>query len=257
MSICRWNGVWLPYFYWMCPDAATDSEAGSADPPDGVAVIIGASGGIGGALARELARRGAFAEIVSLSRPLLDLADEASIVACASDIAGRGPLRLVIVASGVLHGDDLMPEKSWRDLDPARLARIFAVNTIGPALIIKHFAPLLAREGRAVFATLSARVGSIGDNHLGGWYGYRSSKAALNQIVRTGAVELRRTHPEAVCVALHPGTVATRLSQPFAKKGLDVQAPEVAATRLIDVIERLRPEDTGGFFDHHAKALQW
>ena len=122
---------------------------------------------------------------------------------------------------------------------------------------MKHFLPLFPRSGRAVFATLSAKVGSIGDNHLGGWYSYRASKAALNQLVRTAAIELSRRQPHAICVALHPGTVATRLSSPFAKSGLEVQKPEVAAQRLLAVMDTLTVDDTGGFFNHHGERLPW
>ena len=127
------------------------------------------------------------------------------------------------------------------------MARSFAINAIGPAIIIKHVLPLLPRAGRSVFATLSARVGSIADNRLGGWYGYRASKAALNQLVRTASIELRRRRPAAVCVALHPCTVATGLSSRFAKDGLEVQAPALAAERLLAVIAGLGPEQSGGF----------
>ena len=163
----------------------------------------------------------------------------------------------MIDATGFLHTDGFAPEKSWRDLDAIHMARAFAVNAIGPALLMKHFLPLLPRQGRSVFATLSARVGSIGDNQLGGWYSYRASKAALNQFVRTAAIELGRRQPAALCVALHPGTVATRLSAPFAKAGLDVRTAEEAADRLIDVIERLAPASTGGFFDYRGAPVPW
>ena len=149
------------------------------------------------------------------------------------------------------------PEKTWSELDCSQMSRSFALNAIGPALIMKHVLPLLPRQGKAVFATLSARVGSIGDNHLGGWYSYRASKAALNQFVRTASIELRRRQPEAICVALHPGTVDTSLSSPFGKAGLDVQSPDVAAKRLIAVIAALSPRDTGGFFDHRGERVQW
>lgn len=131
------------------------------------------------------------------------------------------------------------------------------MNAIGPALLMKHFLPLLPRQGRSVFATLSARVGSIGDNRLGGWYGYRASKAALNQFVRTAAIELGRRQPAAICVALHPGTVATSLSAPFVKAGLDVQTTDQAAGRLIDVIDHLPPGSSGGFFDHRGDPVPW
>jgi NAD(P)-dependent dehydrogenase (short-subunit alcohol dehydrogenase family) len=122
---------------------------------------------------------------------------------------------------------------------------------------MKHFLPLLPKVGRCVFATLSARVGSIGDNHLGGWYSYRSSKAALNQLVRTASVELARRNPETICVALHPGTVRTSLTEDFAKAGLEVQEPPVAASRLLEVIQKLSPAQTGGFFDHRGEPIVW
>ena len=150
-----------------------------------------------------------------------------------------------------------MPEKSWRQIDPAHMATAFAVNAIGPALLLKHFLPLLAQEGRAVFATLSAKVGSIGDNRLGGWYSYRASKAALNQIVRTAAVELARRQRESICVALHPGTVSSRMTRPFRKDGLDVASPEAAAIRLLAVVDRLQAADNGGFLDYKGQPLPW
>ncbi len=137
------------------------------------------------------------------------------------------------------------------------MAHAYAVNAIGPALLLKHFCPLFPRQGRVVFATLSARVGSIGDNRLGGWHSYRASKAALNQLVRTASIELHRHNPASLCVALHPGTVATPLSAPFAKAGLDVGPPEVAAAALLTVLEGLGASDTGGFFDHRGAAIEW
>ncbi len=225
-----------------------------------VAVVFGAGGGIGGALVAALAGDPRFAAVIGLGRgsaPRFDLLDEASIADAVRAVAARGAIRLAIDATGFLHDAAQMPEKSLRELDAARLARSFALNAIGPALLMKHLLPALPREGRAVFATLSARVGSIGDNRLGGWYGYRASKAALNQFVRTAAVELARRSPAAICVALHPGTVATGLSAPFAAAGLDVQAPEVAAARLLAVIDRLTPTESGGFFDHRGEAVPW
>lgn len=217
-------------------------------------VVIGASGTIGAALAEALEVEGR--TVLRLARgtsPAVDLLDEASIAAAAA-FAGAG-LRLVIDATGFLHGDGFSPEKALRQIDPAHLAHSFALNATGPALLMKHFLPLLARDGRAVFATLSARVGSISDNRLGGWYSYRAAKAALNQIVRTAAVELARTHREAVCVALHPGTVATPLSSPFAKAGLDVQAPAEAAAALLRVIARLTPAESGLLIDHRGELI--
>ena len=227
---------------------------------DDVAVVFGAGGGIGGALVAALAGDPRFAAVIGLGRgsaPRFDLLDEASIAEAVRAVAARGAIRLAIDATGFLHDEAQMPEKSLRELDAGRLARSFALNAIGPALLMKHLLPALPREGRAVFATLSARVGSIGDNRLGGWYGYRASKAALNQFVRTAAVELARRSPAAICVALHPGTVATGLSSPFAAAGLDVQAPEVAAARLLAVIDRLTPTESGGFFDHRGEAVPW
>lgn len=231
-----------------------------AFPPDGLAIVIGASGGIGHALLAELDRSEGFARAIGLERhgtPPLDLLAEDSIAACAQYVAAQGEIRLVVDATGFLHGDGMEPEKSWRQITPEHMARSFAVNAIGPALLMKHFLPRLPRHGKAVFATLSAKVGSIGDNRLGGWYSYRAAKAALNQLVRTAAVELRRTAPDAICLALHPGTVDTGLSAPFAKTGLDVQSPEAAACRLLEAIRRAGPADSGGFFDYRGQPLPW
>ena len=236
-------------------------KGSDAFPSGGLAVVAGSSGGIGRALLGRLATQPRFCAALGLGRsssPPLDLTDEESIAQAARHVQGLGAdVRLVIDATGFLHMDGFAPEKSWRDLDATHMARAFALNAIGPALLMKHFLPLLPRQGRAVFATLSARVGSIGDNRLGGWYSYRASKAALNQFVRTAAIELGRRQPAALCVALHPGTVATRLSAPFAKAGLDLQTAEEAADRLLDVIERLAPASTGGFFDYKGAPVPW
>ncbi len=224
------------------------------------AAVIGASGGIGGALVGILSRAGLQTVHALSRRPApatigaepgtLDLLDEKSIAAAAAALVQDVPLRLVLVATGLLHAGDVQPEKSMRGLDADRLARGFAVNTIGPALLAKHLIPLLPRAEKSVFAVLSARVGSIADNRLGGWYGYRAQKAALNQILRTLAIEVRRTHPEAIVAALHPGTVATDLSAPFrGNVGSDkLFAPDRAAGHLIDVVDGLTPADSGGFF---------
>ena len=225
-----------------------------------IAVVIGATGGIGDALIRALGEDAAYDTVVALSRgstPPLELTSEESVAAAAAFIAAQGTPRLVIDATGVLQSETVKPEKSWREIDAAQMARSFAINAIGPALVMKHFLPLLPREGSAVFATLSARVGSIGDNRLGGWYSYRASKAALNQLVRTAAIELNRRSPNAICVALHPGTVDTGLSASFAKTGLEVQTPEQAARRLLAVIQRLTAADSGGFFDYKGEAITW
>ena len=236
-------------------------KGSAAFPSGGLAVVVGSSGGIGQALLGRLATQPRFCAALGLGRsssPPLDLTDEESIAQAARHVRGLGAeVRLVIDATGFLHMDGFAPEKSWRDLEAAHMARVFTVNAIGPALLMKHFLPLLPRQRRSVFATLSARVGSIGDNRLGGWYSYRASKAALNQLVRTAAVELGRRQPAALCVALHPGTVATRLSAPFAKAGLDVQTAEQAADGLLHVIDSLRSGSSGGFFDHRGEAVPW
>jgi NAD(P)-dependent dehydrogenase (short-subunit alcohol dehydrogenase family) len=233
----------------------------SSFPIGGVAVVVGSSGGIGGALVDLLAADGRFDPVVGLHRrgsPTVDLTDEASIREAASRLGALGRhLRLVVNAAGILQEPGLAPEKSWRSLDPIALARYFAVNATGPMVLMKHFLPLLSREGKAVLATLSARVGSIGDNRLGGWYGYRASKAALNQFVRTAAVELARQHREAICCALHPGTVDTRLSQPHAKQGLDVRSPSECATLLAGVLDSLTTSENGSFLDYNGAVIPW
>jgi NAD(P)-dependent dehydrogenase (short-subunit alcohol dehydrogenase family) len=164
--------------------------------------------------------------------------------------SGKGAA-VVIVATGLLHAEGRGPEKALRDLDPIWLAKVHAVNAIGPALVAKHFLPIMPNSGRTVFAVLSARVGSIADNRLGGWYGYRASKAALNMLVRSLAIEERRRNSRAIVAGLHPGTVDTALSRPF--QG-NVQPgrlfdPERAALQLLDVIEDLKPTDSGNLFD--------
>lgn len=206
-------------------------------------VIIGASGGIGGALAEALAEEDA--TVLRFSRPELDITDEASVAQAA---AKAGSPELVIVATGLLHEGERGPEKALRDLDPEWLARQYAVNAIGPALVAKHFLPVMPRTGRSVLAMLSARVGSISDNRLGGWYGYRASKAALNQLVRTLAIEDKRRNERGIVVALHPGTVDTKLSKPFQQSGRDLFEPGRAAVQLLDLIDGLKPQDSGKLF---------
>jgi NAD(P)-dependent dehydrogenase (short-subunit alcohol dehydrogenase family) len=229
-------------------------------PQPGVAVIFGASGGIGGALADAIKAAQQFEHVISFSRstsPAIDLLDEHSLANAGVLAAELGELRLVIDATGFLHDERQVPEKSWRQLEPINLARAFALNAIGPALIMKHILPRLPRSGKAVFATLSARVGSIEDNQLGGWYSYRSSKAALNQLVRTAAVELARRSPDALCAALHPGTVATALSAPFTTTALNVHSPAMAAQHILTVIDQLSADANGGFFDWRGQRVPW
>ena len=204
------------------------------------AAVFGASGAIGRAIVEALRADLAFGEVLPCSRSgeghvRFDLTDEASIAAACAELARGGPLDLVFVATGMLYeAGGVQPEKALRSLDPAALQRAYAVNAVGPMLIAKHAVPLLSRERRAVFAALSARVGSIADNRLGGWHSYRASKAALNMLLRNLAIELARTHPKAVVAALHPGTVDSALSRPFQRGLRDGQLvePTTAAARL-------------------------
>jgi NAD(P)-dependent dehydrogenase (short-subunit alcohol dehydrogenase family) len=224
-------------------------------------VVIGSSGGIGSAFVEGLLARGV-GVVHALSRPgqanptpgaiagYIDLQDATSIAAAAACVSSSGPVDLIIVATGLLHNHRVLPEKTYSNISDEALAEYFAVNAIGPALVAKHFLPLLSRNRRTVFACLSARVGSITDNRLGGWYGCRASKAALNMLVKTLSVELARTMPNAVCVALHPGSVDTNLSAPFQRSIAPERlfsAPQ-AAEHLLHVIDGLTVQQSGGCF---------
>jgi NAD(P)-dependent dehydrogenase (short-subunit alcohol dehydrogenase family) len=217
------------------------------------ALVLGASGGIGGALVVALRRRG---EVVGLSRREdgLEVTDEASVAKALGGLDAS--FDLILVATGALVLDGNGPEKSLKAVTGEGLARQFAVNAIGPALIVKHALRLLPRDRVAKLGLLSARVGSIGDNGLGGWYGYRAAKAALNQLVHTAAIEVKRSHPQSVLVALHPGTVETGLA-PAQRVGHPAVAPAVAAENLLAVMDRLGPDDTGGFFDWKGEVVPW
>ena len=251
------------------PAVNTEVEIDHAFPSGGLAVIVGASGGIGQAMCEQLNADMRFSRVISLSRSprstsnlALDITSEASVQVAAASVAAvmaeaSLPLRLVFVATGFLHGHGHQPERAMRQLDAAHMQHAFAVNVIGPALLMKHFLPMLAPQGKSAFAALSARVGSIEDNRLGGWYSYRSCKAALNQMLHTAAIELQRSRPQALCVALHPGTVATNLSSPFAKTGLDLQTPAQSAQRLLAVLDALPQTASGGFFDHLGLKIPW
>jgi NAD(P)-dependent dehydrogenase (short-subunit alcohol dehydrogenase family) len=219
-------------------------------------IVIGASGGIGGALADLFEERGERVHRLSRRTHGLDLANPESIAAAAAEQPFDHVRRLVI-ATGLLHEEGMVPERSLRDLDVDQLQRTFLVNAVGPALALRHFVPLLARSERVEVALLSARVGSIADNRLGGWYGYRASKAALNQIVRTAAVEIARSRPDAVVAALHPGTVDTAMSRPFQANVAAERlfTPARSASCLADVLATLTVADSGGFFDWRGKAI--
>jgi len=226
------------------------------------AVVIGASGGIGAALEAALIEEGAFEVVHGLARSRtgaqhLDLTDEASIAAAAARVATGPPPTVVFVATGLLHDGARGPEKALRELDPAWLAQSFAINAIGPAIVAKHFLPIIPKTGRNVFAVLSARVGSISDNRLGGWHGYRAAKAALNMLIRNIAIEEKRRNDRAIVVALHPGTVDTALSKPFqgAVQPGRLFDPERAALQLLDVVEGLKAPDSGKLFDFEGKEV--
>lgn len=217
-------------------------------------LVVGASGGIGAALVRAAAARGD--EVVGLSRSGdgLDVTDAGSVARVMGGL--QGPFEAVVVATGGLQIAGAGPEKSLRALDPGALAAQFALNATGPALVLREAVRLLPRDRRAVFAALSARVGSIGDNRAGGWYGYRAAKAALNQILRTASVELARSHPQLVVAALHPGTVQTGLTAAYLGRHPAV-SPDQAAANLWRVIDGLSPAQSGGFFDWAGLEVPW
>ena len=246
------------------------------------AVVNGASRGIGLAFVRALLAVSSVERLFATSRHAasdeqlaafasgsdhrlraldMDVTSEASVAAAAAAVrAEAARVDLFVNCVGLLHdGTSVQPEKRLADVAPASLERSFAVNAIGPLLIAKHFQGLLPRQDRVVFASLSARVGSIGDNRLGGWYAYRASKAAQNMITRNLSIELRRRARGIICVALHPGTVDTELSRPFQGNVPEERlfSAERAARQLLHVIDGLQPEDNGGFFAWDAQPIPW
>jgi NAD(P)-dependent dehydrogenase (short-subunit alcohol dehydrogenase family) len=231
-------------------------------PSEFRALIIGASGTIGTALMQQLGSHPQCGQVLGLhrhSQPAIDFDDEASFAAAAVNLAAQcaeqGKFHLIIVTTGVLHNAQFMPEKKLADLNYAQLLRTFQTNTLGPAMVLRHFAPLLDTQ-RGVLAVMSAKVGSISDNQLGGWYSYRASKAALNMLLKTASIEVKRTNPQAVLVALHPGTVTSPLSKPF--KGDTIGRPAAdAAADMLRVIDSLAPGDTGRFVAYSGEALPW
>lgn len=225
------------------------------------AVIIGASGGIGAALADALEQDKNYAQVLRLHRESdqpLDILDEASIAAAAASLAAtHPPISLVIVATGLLHSDQKGPEKSLRELEPDWMIENFRINAVGPALVAKHFLPIMAKQGPIYFAALSARVGSISDNRLGGWHSYRTSKSALNMLIRNISIEWQRKHPQSVVVGLHPGTVETALSAPF--KGNPAHErfpPSRAAGDMLSVLHGLKPEQSGQIFAYDGSLVE-
>lgn len=218
------------------------------------ALVIGASGGIGGALVARLAAQGA--EVLGLSRrdDGLDITEEASIAAAFAGL--NGAFDRVLVVTGALELNGIGPEKSLRGLTADAMEQQFRLNAMGPMLVLKHALRLMPRDRPARFAALSARVGSIGDNALGGWYSYRAAKAALNQLLHTAAIEVARSHPQAVIAALHPGHVATPLSLKYGGN-LPAVTPDEAAAHLLQVLGNLTPAESGGFFDWAGKPIPW
>ncbi|WP_310385740.1 SDR family NAD(P)-dependent oxidoreductase [Roseateles sp.] len=233
--------------------------SGLSSMPDGYrALVVGAGGAIGAAFVQLLQSDPRCGLVLGLGRqtaPAMDLEQAASIAAAASQLTPRGPFHLIINAAGVLHTPEFMPEKQLSQLDPAQLLRTFTINTFGPALLLRYFSPLLDRR-RGVMAMLSAKVGSIEDNRLGGWYSYRASKAALNMLIKTAAIELRRSQAQTVLVALHPGTVSSALSAPF--RGAEIGRPaDVAAAEMLSVLDGLTPADSGQFLSYSGERLPW
>ena len=218
------------------------------------ALVVGASGGIGAALADALTARGAEVRRLSRAGDGLDLRDPASIERAMGGV--EGPFGLILIATGILAPAGAAPEKALAQIDAARMAEVMGVNAIGPALILRHAARLLPRRARSAVGVLSARVGSIGDNALGGWHAYRASKAALNQIVRGAAVELGRSHPQAVVAALHPGTVETPFTAGYTPAYGKI-GPDTAAARLLGVLDGLAAGETGVFRDAEGRAVPW
>ncbi|KAB7646353.1 SDR family NAD(P)-dependent oxidoreductase [Polymorphobacter fuscus] len=217
-------------------------------PADLHAVIIGATGGIGAALADHLDSDARVGLVTRLSRHSgFDLTDPPSIAAAAASLVR--PPDLVIVATGLLHDQAMAPERDLRALSASAFAHAFAVNATGPALVAQAFLPLLPKGRKTVFAALSARVGSTSDNRLGGWHAYRASKAALNALIRTLAIEQARKNPESIVLALHPGTVDTALSKPFQRNVRTLFTPDVAALHLLAVIDAATPARSGRLID--------
>lgn len=216
------------------------------------ALVLGHSGAIGAAVAHALSAR---ASITGLSRADgLDWQDPARAEAVLRAL--DGPFEIIFDATGALHIGDHRPEKRLLAIDAEAMIAQFSVNALGPSLVLKHHDQLMPRTGRSIFATLSARVGSIEDNRLGGWIGYRAAKAALNQIVRTAAIEVARKRPEALVVALHPGTVKTPLTTPVIGDR-PADAPAVAANRMLAVLDGLGAENSGGFYAYDGSQIPW
>lgn len=232
--------------------------------------IVGANGGVGNALVELLSNQAqvqsvhAFARGQCLTKHAkvdayhIDITDEANIINAIGGLPNALLFDRVIVATGFLHDANIQPEKSLSDISKSSFDKHFRINTIGPMLVAKHFLPRMNRDNRAIFGVLSARVGSIGDNRLGGWYAYRASKAALNMCIKNMSIEAKRQHPKLIIAGLHPGTVDTKLSQPFQSRvpSGKLFTPEQSARYLLAVIENLKDEDSGGVFAWDGQPIQ-
>ena len=232
--------------------------------------VIGASGGIGRCLLKKLDNEPSVKSIYTFSRKEIssisekvktfhiDITSEDSVKKASSHILNQS-IDLVVVATGILHDEGIVPEKRISDLNPLNMRKLYEVNTIGPAMIAKYFIPLLDSTKKSVFAVMSARVGSIKDNSLGGWTSYRASKAALNMIIKTISIETARRAPSPIIVGLHPGTVDTNLSKPFQKNISKEKlfSPDLAVEKLLLVIDNLEAEDSGGFFAWDGKQIDY
>lgn len=225
----------------------------SSFPDKGRALVFGATGGLGAAFVAALAPH--WTVTAAARNPVgdmvaADICDEDSLARLAADLKDGGPFHLIINATGLLHAGDIQPEKALRQLNAANMAAVLAVNTIGPALICKYFLPLMARDTKAVMAHLSARVGSISDNRLGGWTSYRAAKAAQNMLVKNAAIETARRDKQKIIIGLHPGTVDTNLSAPFQGNVATGKlfSPAQSVGHLLAVIEQVTPESSGKVF---------
>ena len=234
-------------------------------------IIIGASGAIGSSFINYYANQNPSNIIYSLTRReikysnnnikniLIDIEDEQTIVSAASICSQHGSFDKIIVATGILHDENLSPEKSFRHLEKEKFERVFSVNTFGPAIIARYFIPLLNKEKTSFFGVLSARVGSISDNKIGGWYSYRASKAALNMIIKSLSIEVARNNPNAIIVGLHPGTVDSNLSNPFQKNVSDGKlfTPDHSIAKMTNVINSLTTRDTGNCFAWDGERIEF
>jgi NAD(P)-dependent dehydrogenase (short-subunit alcohol dehydrogenase family) len=221
------------------------------------AVVFGAGGGIGGAVASQMAQDPHCGALYAISRDGIsgpqnaarlsaDLTDSESLAHAAAQIAAVGPIDMIFIASGLLHrGAAIQPEKSWRAIGAQSFGELFSANATGPMLALQALLPHVPRGSRALIGVVGARVGSIGDNRLGGWYGYRASKAALAMLLRTLSIELARTHPQLSVLMLHPGTVDTPLSEPFQRGVANLLAPDESAAAMLRVLDAATPEQSG------------